>query len=111
MQIPRSFVFLQVKCTYELLARIRFALPTVTGGDWIPNLRDNRKELDVTIRFIDNASPACASTMARLDDSITVAHTHESTMLLNVPRSIDEINDALETRDQGFMAKLKNFFA
>ncbi len=30
-------------------------------------------------------------------------------MLLNMPRSIDELNEA--TQDQGFFAKLKNIFA
>ncbi|WP_018296547.1 hypothetical protein [Corynebacterium lubricantis] len=65
----------------------------------------------MTIRSIDNASPACASTMARLDDSITVAHTQESTMLLNMPRSIDEWNDATQSERPGFFSKLKGLFA
>lgn len=63
----------------------------------------------MTIRTLDNASPACASTMARLDASITVARTDESTMLLNMPRSIDEWNEA--TQSQGMFSKFKNLFA
>ncbi|WIM67582.1 hypothetical protein QP027_10905 [Corynebacterium breve] len=63
----------------------------------------------MTIRSLNDASPACATTMARLDDSITVAHTNTSTMLLNMPRSIDELEEA--TQSQGFFTKFKNLFA
>lgn len=41
----------------------------------------------MTVRSI-NASAACAGTMAKLDPSIPVARTGESTMLLNLPRDI-----------------------
>ena len=37
----------------------------------------------MTVRSI-NASAACANTVAKLDPSITVARTGESTMLLNL---------------------------
>lgn len=50
----------------------------------------------MTVRSI-NASAACAGTMAKLDPSITVARTGESTMLLNLPRDIQEIDKATES--------------
>ncbi|SES14719.1 hypothetical protein [Corynebacterium cystitidis] len=62
----------------------------------------------MTSRSIDNAYPACAATVARLDNSIMVARTDASTMLLNMPRSIDELSQA--TQDQGFFSKLKSLF-
>lgn len=51
----------------------------------------------MTVRSI-NASAACASTVAKLDPSITVAKTGESTMLLNLPRDIEEIDKATKTQ-------------
>lgn len=50
----------------------------------------------MTVRSI-NASAACAGTVAKLDPSITVAKTGQSTMLLNLPRDIREIDAATDT--------------
>lgn len=48
----------------------------------------------MTIRAV-NADKACATTLARLDESITVARTNDNdVLLLNMPRSIDEIEEA-----------------
>lgn len=45
-----------------------------------------------------NADQACARTFARLDDGITVAHTGEHHLLLNMPRSIDELAEVTRPR-------------
>lgn len=50
----------------------------------------------MTIRSV-NADKACATTLARLDESITVARTTDNdVLLLNMPRSLDEIEQAIE---------------
>lgn len=49
----------------------------------------------MTIRAV-NANKACATTLARLDESITIARTDDNNvLLLNMPRSIDEIESAI----------------
>ncbi|AQQ16304.1 hypothetical protein CGLAU_11880 [Corynebacterium glaucum] len=63
----------------------------------------------MTVRSI-NASAACANTVAKLDPSITVARTGESTMLLNLPRDIAEIEKAAEA-PKGFGTRLRELFA
>lgn len=62
----------------------------------------------MTVRSI-NGPAACASTVAKLDPSITVAKTGENTLLLNLPRSIDEIEKA--TADKSFRSRLSRLFA
>lgn len=47
----------------------------------------------MTIRTV-NTKAACASTLASLSEDITVARTERSTMLLNMPRDIRDIEDA-----------------
>ena len=47
----------------------------------------------MTVRRI-NASEPCARTVASLDDAITVAHTGNSTVLYNLPRDIDALDEA-----------------
>lgn len=45
----------------------------------------------MTIRTV-NTDAACASTFARLDKSPIVAHTEENTLLLNIPRDIEDLD-------------------
>lgn len=45
----------------------------------------------MSVRSIKGADP-CAHTVARLDGSITVARTEQSTVLYNLPRDIGEID-------------------
>lgn len=60
----------------------------------------------MTIRSI-NTDSACATTFARLDDSPIVAHTDDNTLLLNMPRRLDEIAEVAEaTPKKGFFARL-----
>ncbi|MEH0147928.1 hypothetical protein V6D40_09705 [Corynebacterium sp. Q4381] len=63
----------------------------------------------MTVRSI-HAPAACASTVAQLEPGITIAHTEKSTMLLNLPRSIDELDKATGRADagkqRGFIARL-----
>lgn len=54
----------------------------------------------MTVRSI-HAPAACASTVAQLEPGITIAHTEKSTMLLNLPRSIDELDKATGSADAG----------
>lgn len=62
----------------------------------------------MTVRSI-NGPAACAATVAKLDPSITVAKTGKDTLLLNLPRSIDEIDQA--TADKSLRARLSRWFA
>ena len=62
----------------------------------------------MTVRSI-NGPAACASTVAKLDSSITVAKTGENTLLLNLPRSIEEIDKA--TADTSLKARFSRLFA
>lgn len=62
----------------------------------------------MTVRSI-NGPAACAATVAKLDSSITVAKTGKDTLLLNLPRSIDEIDQA--TTDNSLRARLSRWFA
>ena len=55
------------------------------------------------------SSAACASTVAKLDPSITVAKTGENTLLLNLPRNIEEIDKA--TEDKSLLSRITRFFA
>ena len=55
----------------------------------------------MTVRSI-NGPAACASTVAKLDPSITVAKTGENTLLLNLPRSIEDIDQA--TQDKSLLS-------
>ena len=58
----------------------------------------------MTVRSI-NGPAACASTVAKLDPSITVAKTGENTLLLN----IEEIDKA--TEDKSLLSRISRFFA
>ena len=62
----------------------------------------------MTVRSI-NGPAACASTVAKLDPSITVAKTGENTLLLNLPRSIDEIEKA--TAEKSIFSRISRIFA
>ncbi|AWB82828.1 hypothetical protein C3B44_11215 [Corynebacterium yudongzhengii] len=65
----------------------------------------------MTIRTV-NADPACASTLARLDETITVARTEDNLLLLNMPRSIAELAEATKChRRGGFLDSLRNLFS
>lgn len=66
------------------------------------------KEKAMTVRSI-NGPAACASTVAKLDPSITVAKTGENTLLLNLPRNIEEIDKA--TEDKSLLSRFSRFFA
>ena len=66
------------------------------------------KEKAMTVRSI-NGPAACASTVAKLDPSITVAKTGENTLLLNLPRNIEDIDKA--TADTSLMSRITRFFA
>ncbi|SDM00325.1 hypothetical protein SAMN04488535_1531 [Corynebacterium mycetoides] len=58
-----------------------------------------------------NASEPCARTVASLDDNITVADTGNSTVLYNLPRDIDAIDDVVGTpRRGGFGRRLRQLF-
>ena len=62
----------------------------------------------MTVRSI-NGPAACASTVAKLDPSITVAKTGENTLLLNLPRSIEDIDDKVsggEAQRRGLVSRL-----
>ena len=61
----------------------------------------------MTVRFI-HAPAACASTVAQLEPGITIAHTEKSTMLLNLPRNIDELDKVTGEADGG---KPRGFFS
>lgn len=61
----------------------------------------------MTVRSI-NSSAACASTVAKLDPSITVAHTGTTTMLLNLPRDIAELDKASKRSKRGFFDRLRS---
>ena len=50
-----------------------------------------------------------ASTVAKLDPGITVAKTGENTLLLNLPRNIEEIDKAME--DKSLLSRITRFFA
>ncbi|WP_175934286.1 hypothetical protein [Corynebacterium sp. Marseille-P4321] len=63
----------------------------------------------MTVRSI-NAPAACAATVAKLDPSITVARTGESTMLMNLPRDINQLEQATDTGLKGFRRKLAKLF-
>lgn len=58
----------------------------------------------MTVRTINTPSAACAGTLASLTDDITVARTKGSTLLLNMPRDIREIDAAAPKK--GFFARL-----
>lgn len=62
----------------------------------------------MTVRSI-HAPAACAGTVAQLEPGITIAHTEKSTMLLNLPRSIDELDKATGDTDahkhRGFFSR------
>lgn len=62
----------------------------------------------MTVRSI-NGPAACAATVAKMDPSITVAKTGKDTLLLNLPRSIEEIEKA--TADNSLRARLSRLFA
>lgn len=62
----------------------------------------------MTVRSI-NGPAACAATVAKLDPSITVAKSGEDTLLLNLPRSIDEIDQA--TADTSLKSRILRLFA
>lgn len=62
----------------------------------------------MTVRSM-NGPAACASTVAKLDPSITVAKTEENTLLLNLPRKIEEIDKA--TADTSLFSRITRFFA
>ena len=47
--------------------------------------------------------------MAKLDPGITVAKTGENTLLLNLPRNIEEIDKAME--DKSLLSRITRFFA
>lgn len=57
----------------------------------------------MTIRTL-NTKAACASTLASLTEDITVARTERSTMLLNMPTDIRELEEAAPKR--GFLARV-----
>jgi len=62
----------------------------------------------MSVRSI-NASEPCARTVASLDDAITVAKTGESTVLFNLPRSIEDIDDKVtggEAQHRGLVSRL-----
>lgn len=62
----------------------------------------------MTVRSI-NGPAACASTVAKLDPSITVAKTGENTLLLNLPRNIEEIEKA--TAEKSIFSRISRIFA
>ena len=63
----------------------------------------------MTIRTV-NTDTACATTFARLDDSLTVAHTEDNTLLLNMPRSIEDLAQATDAKKHsGFFRRLFAF--
>jgi len=66
------------------------------------------KEKAMTVRSM-NGPAACASTVAKLDPGITVAKTGENTLLLNLPRNIEEIDKAME--DKSLLSSITRFFA
>lgn len=58
-----------------------------------------------------NASEPCARTVASLDDSITVADTGSSTVLYNLPRDIDAIDEVVAgSQDKGLGQRIKGLF-
>ncbi|QPK83194.1 hypothetical protein G7Y29_10285 [Corynebacterium qintianiae] len=58
-----------------------------------------------------NASEPCARTVASLDNSITVADTGDSTVLYNLPRDIDAIDEVVtSSRGGGFGSRLRRLF-
>ncbi len=64
----------------------------------------------MTVRSVTASGP-CARTIARLDGGITVARTGESTVLLNLPRSIGEIDARVrEPRRGGVVTRVRRLF-
>ena len=63
----------------------------------------------MTVRRI-NASEPCARTVASLDDAISVADTGNSTVLYNLPRDIDALDEAVPSR-RGLGKRLKGLFS
>lgn len=60
----------------------------------------------MTIRTV-NTDTACATTFARLDDSLTVARTEGNTLLLNLPRNIEDLAEVTgATEKKGFFSRL-----
>lgn len=53
-----------------------------------------------------NADAACVTTFARLDDTPMVARTEDNTLLLNLPRSIDDLAEVTGPRKKGFFSRL-----
>lgn len=58
----------------------------------------------MTVRTISATNAACAGTLASLSKDITVAHTEGKTLLLNMPRSIEDISAQAPRR--GFFARI-----
>ena len=60
----------------------------------------------MTIRTV-NTDTACATTFARLDDSLTVARTEGNTLLLNLPRNIEDLAEVTgATEKKGVFSRL-----
>lgn len=51
----------------------------------------------MTIRTV-SADQACAESMSRIDDAITIVHTGDRHLLLNMPRDIEELAAATQSR-------------
>ena len=61
----------------------------------------------MTIRAV-TADKACTTTLARLDDAITVAHTaDDNVLLLNLPREIKELGEVLDGPRNGLAGALR----
>lgn len=58
----------------------------------------------MTVRTITAPNAACAGTMASLSKDITVAHTEGKTLLMNMPRAIEDIS--AQATKRGFLARL-----
>lgn len=63
----------------------------------------------MSVRMMHDAPSACAHTVAQLEERITVAKNQNSTMLLNLPRSIDEL--AATSRPSGVLHRLRDLFS
>ena len=63
----------------------------------------------MSVRMMYDAPSACAYTVAQLEERITVAKNQDSTMLLNLPRSIDEL--AATSQPSGVLHRLRGLFS
>lgn len=52
-----------------------------------------------------HSDAACATAFARLDDSPMVERTGDNTLLLTLPRNIEDLAEYTESRRPGFFAR------